>query len=100
MAIDADRRPNTFDEARLMRMMCTAGERCSCADENMQWRDQTCAVVELHARRAVAAMDKDPMMQPFHVGKNETLLQAWNKLRAECDKRSSNNDKAVFVKVK
>jgi hypothetical protein len=54
MPVDADRRPNTPMEAEYMRMMCSAGNTCSCADNNLQWRDQTCAVVELHARRIVA----------------------------------------------
>lgn len=56
MPVDADRRPNNDEESKFMRMMCTAGDRCSCADNNLQWRDATCAVVELHARRIVAKL--------------------------------------------
>lgn len=81
--LDVDRRPNTPDEARLMRMMCTAAERCSCADENMQWRDATCAAVELYARRAIAGMNKDPMLAPFRVREGETVAEAWRRTVAE-----------------
>jgi hypothetical protein len=30
---------------------------------------------------------KDPMLAPFHVREGETIAEAWNRTRAECESR-------------
>lgn len=42
--------------AQCLKAVCSAGERCSCADRNWQWRDQDCAVAMGHVDKIVAAL--------------------------------------------
>lgn len=43
--IVAPKGPHT-DE--MLKAICSAGDRCSCADKNYQWHDHTCAVAISH----------------------------------------------------
>lgn len=32
----------------MLKAICSAGDRCSCADKNYQWRDQSCDIAIAH----------------------------------------------------
>jgi len=40
--------PNSPRACDMLKAICSAGERCSCADKNYQWRDHGCDVAISH----------------------------------------------------
>lgn len=48
----------------MLKAICSAGERCSCADKNYQWRDANCEVAIAHvnaiSRRLFGTMGAPP----------------------------------------
>lgn len=52
-------------QPKLMKIMCGAGERCSCAVKNFQWRDRQCELIERHAEDIAAMLAAAPA-SPLH----------------------------------
>jgi hypothetical protein len=75
-------------EAECLKAICSAGDRCSCADKNWQWRDHFCNVAMAHVR---AILDRVSLPVQSGAGEREAAGQRiWDSQRARLTDQTCN----------